>query len=119
MPNMTEQRRKTKRRKIRSRQKNIRKDNRSDGEKPQHLVFGKRTYDGRPMTRETREKLGLPTPKARDGFYIDRTPTDTGLGDFGVALGVDDLLENDDSEVRKQVSSLKKKKKKKSKYKNL
>ena len=49
---------KSKRRKIRSRQKNIYKDNRK--EKPSHLVPGQRHYQGRPLTTETRQKLNLP-----------------------------------------------------------
>ena len=51
---------KRKRRKVRSRQKNIRKDHRTIESKPKHLVLGSGVdYAGRPMTTETRIKLGL------------------------------------------------------------
>lgn len=53
------QRSKRKRRKVRSRQKNIRKDHRDV--KPAHLVPGQRHYQGRPLTEETRARLNLPT----------------------------------------------------------
>lgn len=46
-----------KRRKVRSRQKNIRKDNRSLQEKPSHLIPGTPLYQGRPITPATRERL--------------------------------------------------------------
>jgi len=48
-----------KRRKVRSRQKNIYKDRRDRGEKPSHLVPGNKDYRGRPLTAETRAKLNL------------------------------------------------------------
>jgi hypothetical protein len=48
---------KRKRPKIRSRQKNIRKDNRAA--KPLHLVPGSKDYRGRPLTTETRTRLSL------------------------------------------------------------
>lgn len=48
------------RKKVRSRQKNIRKDHRTIESKPKHLVLGSGVdYAGRPMTTETRMKLGL------------------------------------------------------------
>ena len=46
-----------KRRKVRSRQKNIYKDNRPPDQKPDHLVPGGYEYKGRPITAETRAKL--------------------------------------------------------------
>ena len=48
---------KRKRRKVRSRQKNIRKDNRAT--KPTHLVPGSADYRGRPLTAETRKRLNI------------------------------------------------------------
>ena len=48
---------KRKRRKVRSRQKNIYKDKRE--KKPEHLVPGNKNYQGRPLTAETRTKLNL------------------------------------------------------------
>ncbi|KAG7374250.1 hypothetical protein IV203_013345 [Nitzschia inconspicua] len=51
---------KRKRRKVRSRQKNIRKDTRPMADKPAHLIPGNPNYQGRPMTQATREKLKHP-----------------------------------------------------------
>ena len=48
---------KRKRRKVRSKQKNIYKDKREH--KPEHLIPGSKNYKGKPMTAETRKKLGL------------------------------------------------------------
>ena len=99
---------KRKRRKVRSRQKNIRKDNRSADEKPAHLIPGSRNYQGRPMTEATREKLNLPAPikkpfrntfsqnKGDDLFVIDRNPDAQG-DDLGVKLAIDELMGNDDN----------------------
>jgi hypothetical protein len=50
---------KRKRRKVRSRQKNISKDN--GDVKPLHLIPGQRNYQGRPLTEEMRSWLHLPT----------------------------------------------------------
>mmetsp|Transcript_1239 Transcript_1239/g.2839 ORF Transcript_1239/g.2839 Transcript_1239/m.2839 type:complete len:265 (+) Transcript_1239:110-904(+) len=52
-------RNKRKRKKTRSRQKNIRKDNRSIEDRPTHLVRGSADYAGRPLTFETKKKLGI------------------------------------------------------------
>lgn len=51
--------RKRRRRKVRSRQKNIYKDHRDV--KPDHLTIGSVNYRGRPLTQETRQKLCLPS----------------------------------------------------------
>ena len=48
---------KRKRIKTRSKQKNIRRDNRPDDQKPAHLKFGK-GYMGRPITPQTKQRLG-------------------------------------------------------------
>jgi hypothetical protein len=100
---------KKKRRKIRSKQKNVYKDSRSLEEKPKHLVPGKRLYQGRPLTSETRTKLGLPPPKPRQ--YEAPAPINT--SDKGIKLAVEDLL--DDAKPSQKAS----KKKKRPKYKNL
>ena len=55
---------KRKRPKVRSRQKNIAKDNRAANDKPSHLVPGRGNYAGRAMTQTTREKLGLGKSKS-------------------------------------------------------
>jgi hypothetical protein len=100
---------KKKRRKIRSKQKNVYKDSRSLEEKPKHLVPGKRLYQGRPLTSETRTKLGLPAPKPR--HYEAPAPMNT--SEKGIKLAVEDLL--DDAKPSQKAS----KKKKRPKYKNL
>ena len=100
---------KKKRRKIRSKQKNVYKDSRSLEEKPKHLVPGKRLYQGRPLTSETRTKLGLPAPKPR--HYEAPVPMNT--SGKGIKLAVDEFL--DDAKPSPKSS----KKKKRPKYKNL
>lgn len=109
--------RKQKRRKVRSRQKNIYKDQRSSEEKPGYLIPGGRaTYQGRPLTEETRNKLNLPkVSKTQEFFVVDRSPIESNM-DSGLKLGVEDLLGGE--ETKKKLPS-KKKKKSKKKYKNL
>ncbi|GKY96446.1 hypothetical protein MPSEU_000604100 [Mayamaea pseudoterrestris] len=50
---------KRKRKKVRSKQKNIYKDKRE--KKPDHLIPGSKNYKGKPLTAETKKKLNLPT----------------------------------------------------------
>lgn len=57
------------RKKVRSRQKNIRKDKRSV--KPEHLQIGSTNYQGRPITPETRSKLNLPPSNTMIRSFID------------------------------------------------
>lgn len=111
-----------KRRKIRSRQKNIRKDNREV--KPDHLIVGQKHYQGRPLTSETRSKLNLPPPKLRTAFTSHRASNESHSNDDGMGLAIDDLLTEDTgltvSQPNDALRSKKtKSKKKKSKYKNL
>lgn len=54
---------KQRRKKVRSRQKNIYKDRRT--EKPLHLIPGQKEYAGRPLTSETRSRLHLPISKTQ------------------------------------------------------
>lgn len=51
---------KPKRTKTRSKQKNIRRDNRPDSAKPDYLQMGAKDYKGRPLTPETKAILHLP-----------------------------------------------------------
>jgi hypothetical protein len=51
--------RKRKRVKTRSKQKNILKDNRSEFTKPAHLLPGHAEFKGRPLTQQTKQKLGI------------------------------------------------------------
>lgn len=96
-----------KRRKVRSRQKNIRKDHRSDAEKPAHLLLGGEAYAGRSMTRETRQRLNLPESKARsrhsrmvkrsidgEGVVAPAAPGgQSGGGGYDLGLAIDDYLD--------------------------
>jgi hypothetical protein len=50
-----------KRVKTRSKQKNIRRDKRAAEFKPSHLHVGSKEYTGRPLTKETKAILGLPS----------------------------------------------------------
>jgi len=54
-----------KRPKTRSKQKNIRKDNRPDDEKPSYLHKNSSDFAGRPLTQQTKAILGLPTEPGR------------------------------------------------------
>jgi len=131
---------KRKRRKVRSRQKNIRKDNRSVDDKPAHLIPGNNDYQGRPITQATREKLNLPPSnkklrlvnsnnnnKHQDSlFVIDRNPSSTGGDDVGVNLAIDEFMTSntpdttstpnneesngDEKDLKKKQKSMKKKK---------
>ena len=67
---------KRKRRKVRSRQKNIYKDKRE--KKPDYLVPGKRNYQGRPLTTETRIKLNLGPSRQRSTINDDKKERTTG-----------------------------------------
>ncbi|KAL3945522.1 MAG: hypothetical protein SGBAC_000421 [Bacillariaceae sp.] len=109
---------KPKRRKVRSRQKNIRKDTRAMGEKPKELRVGASNYQGRPLTDETRAKLNLEPSKIKTSpfFVIDRAPAPK--VEEGIALGVEELLA-DPTAVEAKKSKKKKKKTSKRKYKNL
>jgi hypothetical protein len=120
------QKTKSKRRKIRSRQKNIYKDNRET--KPDHLVVGNRKkYQGRPLTTETRTKLNLPPPKVRAPHLVEESTRDDDMLVEGTGLAIDDLLEDSGKRVESSSTLVKQgkkkekvnKKPKKSKYKNL
>ena len=113
-----------KHKKIRSKQKNIRKDTRRAMDKPSHLILGRSDYAGRPITPETRSKLNMPMrakpiqsqPKSK---LIRSHVEQNGEGMLS-GLAVDDLVNDardvDDKEVEKKKSA---KKPKKSKYRNL
>ena len=131
-----EQTKQRKRRKIRSRQKNIYKDKRLAQHKPSHLILGRTEFAGRPLTAETRVKLNLApsrSSRAAQEHEDDTERLETPIHDSyshgeGVKLAIDDLL--DEGEVQgdangnlvveqKPPVKNKMKKKKKSKYKNL
>jgi hypothetical protein len=122
---------KKKRRKVRSKQKNIYKDKRAHYERPEHLRVGNASYGGRPITPETRVKLNLPPSKSsmlRKSLTEETIVTTVKVdNEVGVTLAVDDLLNVDQregeavpNEPEKHVKRAKKdKKRKKSRYKNL
>jgi flagellar biosynthesis GTPase FlhF len=79
------ERKKPKRRKSRSKQKNIRKDHRSDTDRPSYLNVGSSGYAGRPLTKATKEKLGLGTKEKDDTFASSCTIKDDAQLDDGAA----------------------------------
>ena len=87
---------KRKRKKVRSRQKNIRKDHRSTEAKPAHLVAGGAEYRGRPLTTETRKKLGLDASHgaAQDGDALGRASMVDDAFDSGEWVGGDESPSN-------------------------
>lgn len=113
---------KRKRRKVRSRQKNIYKDHRS--EKPQHLLPGHRHYQGRPLTAETRQKLNLP-PKTQqqEQIWSRSGEWEEELQDVvhTMPLAVDSKVTVEEATLEKKqdVNKKVKKQSKKQKYKNL
>lgn len=107
---------KRKRRKIRSRQKNIYKDRRES--KPEHLVPGSTTYQGRPLTPATRAKLQLPPSKTStmESKWSDDQPTNE-LEAMPLAVE-QDLGVVADTEAKQPKKTIAKKGKK-PKYKNI
>ena len=121
---------KRKRPKIRSRQKNIRKDNRSNEQKPKELIVSRDNkkkddhYAGRPLTPETRKLLNLPTSKKSSQLPL-HLKEHINSKNHTIGLAVDDWLNNDmDEKVNENNGNISKKSKKRkkqkiSKYKNL
>ena len=130
---------KKKRRKVRSRQKNIYKDTRPMEKRPKHLIPGNRSYQGRPLTDETRTRLNFPPTKAIknqqwEGQHHHSTTTSMSTGDSThpkeinhdsigtAALGVDELLASENPS-KSSIKATKRKRsshdKKRKKYKNL
>ena len=118
---------KRKRRKVRSRQKNIYKDNRAADQKPDHLLPGGYEYKGRPITPATRTKLVtkniLPASEAPASGGDDlREVWDGKVQDSGVpVLSSEATTDMNKTSAEQQGKVAKKNKgtKKKSKYKNL
>jgi hypothetical protein len=106
---------KRKRRKIRSKQKNIYKDQRE--KKPEHLIVGSKNYKGRPLTAETRAKLNLPATKSSSNLSFSGTWT--GEGAKASEGKTEESLIVEKKEARPSKESLKKKPSKKPKFKNL
>jgi hypothetical protein len=94
VPQNEETSNKKKRKKIRSRQKNIRKDHRTENDKPSHLIVGSDAYCGRPMTKETRQKLGIQhTAKKSARVRVNNDAFDSGewVGDNKPDDNTDDV----------------------------
>lgn len=117
---------KFKKKKVRSKQKNIRKDTRRAMDKPSHLILGRSNYSGRPITPETRAKLNMPKKIKHDiSGSMFKVKKNGMIGETeGSTLAIDDLVKINtntvDAEYALNENGKKaKKKKKKSKYKNL
>lgn len=122
---------KHKKRKVRSRQKNIYKDTRLAQHRPSHLILGRPDYQGRPLTAETRVKLNLPPSKSsrHRKNSEDSHPKETNdMGHFpedsGMKLAIDDLFDVQEMDGKAGVAVVSepqktKKTKKKKKYKNI
>lgn len=94
---------KRKRPKVRSRQKNIAKDNRKANDKPSHLVLGRDDYAGRPMTQRTREKLGL--GKSKSSMKSKKSVKLDNAFDKGEWVDEDGLKEEGKSESKVDATS--------------
>lgn len=112
------------RRKVRSKQKNIKKDTRLNSEKPVGLQNPKSSeYTGRPMTQETQKFLGIDNEKKRNWGSFFPHNNSAATGDIGLAvddwLAVNDNIDENDENKEKNYdtpdSSKKEKKKKKDK----
>jgi len=101
-----------KKKKTRSRQKNIRKDNRTDDQKPEHLRIISSGYSGHPITPETRIRLGLPDKNVK--YRSPKKPKSVDRGSTDNIHGNNVLKADAFSEKKPH-----KMKRKRSKYKNL
>ena len=114
-------------RKVRSKQKNIRKDARPLSSKPEHLRLGNPKYAGRPLTTETRQKMKLPPSKTSVHRLLadEHKKNRTVVGDVNnqdAELGklvVDEETSTSVHFESNNASLVGNKKQKKSKYKNL
>jgi len=89
---------KRKRKKVRSRQKNIRKDNREV--KPSHLIVGNEDYKGRPMTKETCEKLGIQSKSEGKKKRKDNVDAMFDSGEWVGSEDKTDITTNDDETAK-------------------
>jgi len=77
--------------KVRSKQKNIRKDTRGH-KKPCHLIPGRSDFSGRGLTAETRAYLSLPEKPKHQGTGTYHKGSAPKIEEVGFGLAVDDLL---------------------------
>lgn len=139
---------KKKKRKTRSKQKNVRKDTRSSQDKPEHLRIGSKNYAGRALTPETRTRLCLPESRTSQirkeratgkvhassedhssiphlGLAVDDLLADNVDGENGDIVDSGELIQNGDTKTDQPGNNPprnkipKQKRKKKSKFKNL
>ena len=97
---------KKKRKKIRSRQKNIRKDHRAENDKPSHLIVGTNEYCGRPMTKETRQKLGIQSTAKKSA----KSRATSDAFDSGEWVGdnqTDGTIDDDDIDEKESIPEVK------------
>jgi len=99
---------KGKRRRVRSKQKNVRKDTRNSNQKPDHLKLGSATYRGRPLTKETRSFMNMPESRTssirREKIQLKDSNKDLNTSEDDIELtklGIDDLLGDDEKDVSK------------------
>lgn len=102
------ERKKPKRKKSRSKQKNIRKDNRSESDRPSYLNVGSAGYAGRPLTKATKDKLGLGSKceKEEDPISTEQANPQT---DAGVVESTDkniDTMVNESKEDTGELSKI-------------
>jgi len=114
------------RKKVRSRQKNIRKDHRTI--KPEHLRVGGADFSGRPLTSETRNKLQLPPSNSalhrQQHWKNDNYAAPNKGSGLSMVLGVDDLMKDNDDDGQAKLTPTKNRThdsigKKRKRYKNL
>ena len=118
---------KDKKRKVRSKQKNIRKDSRPLSAKPEHLRLGNPRYSGRPLTQETRQRLDLPPSKTSLHRIISEERKKSHHDDIGKIIPDDKPREDAPNEkelsshlhVESKTSLSGSKKPRRSRYKNL
>jgi len=111
---------KGRKRKVRSKQKNIRKDSRPLSAKPQHLRLGNKHYAGRPLTQETRKRLDLPPSKASLHRIISKKGIQSHNHDTAkINLDVQENLHEKDDAINQRSTSYEPRKRRKSRYKNL
>jgi hypothetical protein len=97
---------KKKRKKIRSRQKNIRKDHRAENDKPSHLIVGTNEYCGRPMTKETLQKLGIQSTAKKSA----KSRATSDAFDSGEWVGdnqTDGTIDDDDIDEKESIPEVK------------
>ena len=118
-PPTTTTTKKRKKPKVRSKQKNIKKDSRPSSQKPEHLRIGTKEYAGRPLTAQTRSFLSIPPSRTqrirafKASLKNEEERNKQGYETFETGgLAVDDLLadtmndENMDTNVERNMETM-------------